>query len=192
LPYPPRRSLPQPGSPHPGDPSPSPAPGEPTPAIPPPPRLPHPGSPTPTPTPTRAFGEGFQRRASFRPDMNRIPGIFTYKNEAYVIPIHRGMEISGILDDEMNCDFFMWCDKVQSFVETTTTWEKDEKIKKLENRIAWLEDELRGSKSLINKAKVVVQSLPKTFVFLSILDKDGGDGSDGDSHSQEDMNVHLD
>ncbi|MQM11173.1 hypothetical protein Taro_044077, partial [Colocasia esculenta] len=31
--------------------------------------------------------------------MNRVPGIFTYKNEAYVIPIYRGMEISGILDD---------------------------------------------------------------------------------------------
>ncbi|MQL92677.1 hypothetical protein Taro_025310 [Colocasia esculenta] len=95
-------------------------------------------------------------------------------------------------ENEMNCDFFMWCDKVQSFVDSTTTCEKDEKIKKLENRIAWLEDELRGSKSLINKAKVVVQSLPKTFAFLSILDKDGGDGSDGDSHSQKDMNVHLD
>ncbi|MQL85412.1 hypothetical protein Taro_017951 [Colocasia esculenta] len=93
----------------------------------------------------------------------------------------------GASRQEMNCDFFMWCDKVQSFVKTTTC-EKDEKIKKLENRIACLEDELRGSKSLINKAKVVVQSLPKTFAFLSILDKDGGDGSDGDSHSQEDMN----
>ncbi|MQL94379.1 hypothetical protein Taro_027030 [Colocasia esculenta] len=79
---------------------------------------------------------------------------------------------------EMNCDFFMWCDKVQSFVNSTTTCEKDEKIKQLENRIAWLEDELRGSKSLINKAKVVVQSLPNTFAFLSILDKDGDDGSD--------------
>ncbi|MQM03802.1 hypothetical protein Taro_036585, partial [Colocasia esculenta] len=232
------------------------------------------------------------------PDMTRVPGIFTYKNEAYVIPIHRGMEISGILDDvcsrwtimkdqvelkcripdmgnsvmkllnggdidriidmheilgskminievgvfgseevlsirasaeqssvnnnmssnvsgtssqemrlrsdlwhdaihstgqifEMNCDFFMWCDNVQSFVDSTTPCEKDEKIKQLENKIAWLEDELRGSKSRINKAKVVVQSLPKTFAFLSIQDKDGDDGSDGDSHSQEDMNVHL-
>ncbi|MQL90126.1 hypothetical protein Taro_022711, partial [Colocasia esculenta] len=79
---------------------------------------------------------------------------------------------------EMNCDFFMWCDKLQSFVDSTTPCEKDEKIKQLENRIAWLEDELRGSKSLINKAKVVVQSLPKTFAFLSIQDKDGDDGSD--------------
>ncbi|MQM04611.1 hypothetical protein Taro_037415 [Colocasia esculenta] len=79
-----------------------------------------------------------------------------------------------------------------SFVETTTC-EKDEKIKKLEDRIAWLEDELRDSKSLINKAKGIVQSLPKTFAFLSILDKDGDDGSDGDSHShsQEDMNVNA-
>ncbi|MQM16426.1 hypothetical protein Taro_049383 [Colocasia esculenta] len=87
------------------------------------------------------------------------------------------------ITQEMNCAFFMWCDKVRSFVETTTTCEKDEKIKKLEDRIVWLEDELRDSKSLINKAKGVVQSLPKTFTFLSILDKDGDDGSDGDSHS---------
>ncbi|MQL70823.1 hypothetical protein Taro_003099 [Colocasia esculenta] len=101
-----------------------------------------------------------------------------------MIPSQQGLE-------EMNCDFFMWCDKVRSFVETTTTCEKDEKIKKLENKIAWLEDELRDSKSLINKAKGVVQSLPKTFTFLSILDKDGDDGSDGDSHSQEDMNVNA-
>ncbi|MQM11170.1 hypothetical protein Taro_044078 [Colocasia esculenta] len=92
---------------------------------------------------------------------------------------------------EMNCDFFMWCGKVQSFMETTTTCEKDEKIKKLEDKIAWLEDELRCSKSLINKAKGVVKSLPKAFAFLSILDKDGDDGSDGDSHSQEDMNVQT-
>ncbi|MQL70020.1 hypothetical protein Taro_002339 [Colocasia esculenta] len=111
--------------------------------------------------------------------------------------LHRALDPSGEFSrgkypthnvPEMNCDFFMWCDKVQSFVETTTTCEKYEKIKKLEDKIAWLEDELRGSKSLINKVKGVVKSLPKAFAFLSILDKDGDDGSDGDSHSQEDMN----
>ncbi|MQM04612.1 hypothetical protein Taro_037414 [Colocasia esculenta] len=32
-------------------------------------------------------------------DMNRVPEIFIYKNEAYVIPIHRDMKFSGILDD---------------------------------------------------------------------------------------------
>ncbi|MQM04714.1 hypothetical protein Taro_037515 [Colocasia esculenta] len=102
------------------------------------------------------------KRRAERPKKNKIPS-------------QQGLE-------EMNCDFFMWCDKVQSFVETTTTCEKDEKIKKLEDKIAWLEDELRGSKSLINKAKGVVKSLPKTFTFLSILDKDGDDGSDEDVH----------
>ncbi|MQL86294.1 hypothetical protein Taro_018828, partial [Colocasia esculenta] len=95
--------------------------------------------------------------------MDRILGIFTFKNEAY----------------DAKCDFFMWCDEVQNFVDSQITCGKDEKVKNLENRVARLEDELRDLNSIVNKTKMVVKSLPKAFSFLNIVDADEDDESDG-------------
>ncbi|MQL82949.1 hypothetical protein Taro_015434, partial [Colocasia esculenta] len=97
--------------------------------------------------------------------MDYIPGIFTYKNEAY----------------ERHCDFFMWCDDVQNFVQTTPSCccGKDERIKNLETEVALLEKELRRHKALLKKTRIVAQSLPKLFSFLKETDNE--DGSDDES-----------
>ncbi|MQM04433.1 hypothetical protein Taro_037230 [Colocasia esculenta] len=81
---------------------------------------------------------------------------------------------------DAKCDFFMWCDEVQNFVDSQITCGKDENVKILENRVARLEDELRDLNYIVNKTKMVVKSLPKAFSFLNIVDADGDDESDND------------
>ncbi|MQM20420.1 hypothetical protein Taro_053440 [Colocasia esculenta] len=81
---------------------------------------------------------------------------------------------------DAKCDFFMWCDEVQNFVDSQITCGKDENVKNLENRVARLEDELRDLNCIVKKTKIVVKSLPKAFSFLNIVDADGDDGSDND------------
>ncbi|MQL69729.1 hypothetical protein Taro_002038, partial [Colocasia esculenta] len=77
---------------------------------------------------------------------------------------------------DAKCDFFLWCDEMQNFVDSQITCGKDENVKNLENRVARLEDERRDLNCLVNKTKVVVKSLPKAFLFLNIVDADGDDG----------------
>ncbi|MQL99962.1 hypothetical protein Taro_032695 [Colocasia esculenta] len=50
---------------------------------------------------------------------------------------------------DAKCNFFMWCDEVQNFVDSQLTCGKDEKVKNLENRVARLEDELRDLNYLV-------------------------------------------
>ncbi|MQM21783.1 hypothetical protein Taro_054828 [Colocasia esculenta] len=66
-------------------------------------------------------------------DMDCIPGIFTFKNDAY----------------DAKCDFFMWCDEVQNFVDSQITCGKDENVLSLENRVARLEDERRDLNCIV-------------------------------------------
>ncbi|MQL75402.1 hypothetical protein Taro_007761, partial [Colocasia esculenta] len=92
-------------------------------------------------------------------------------------------------EKERHCDFFMWCDEVQNFVQTTPSccFGKDERIKNLETEVALLEKELRRHKALLKKTRKVAQSLPKLFSFLKETDDE--DGSDGESSAS--MSVCL-
>ncbi|MQL75287.1 hypothetical protein Taro_007649 [Colocasia esculenta] len=74
---------------------------------------------------------------------------------------------------DAKCDFFMWCDEVQKFVDSQVTCGKEENVKNLENRVARLEDERRNLNCIVNKTKIA-------FSFLNIVDADGDDGSDHD------------
>ncbi|MQM06317.1 hypothetical protein Taro_039135 [Colocasia esculenta] len=57
--------------------------------------------------------------------------------------------------DDAKCDFFMWCDEVQNFVDSQITYGKDENVKNLENRVARLEAELRD----LNCIKILQESI---------------------------------
>ncbi|MQM11912.1 hypothetical protein Taro_044827 [Colocasia esculenta] len=95
-------------------------------------------------------------------DMDRIPGIFTFNNDAY----------------DAKCDFFMWCDEVQNFVDSQITCGKDENLKTLEYRVARLEDDRKDLNCIVNKTKMVVKVLPEAFLYLNIVDEDDGSQSD--------------
>ncbi|MQM15530.1 hypothetical protein Taro_048478 [Colocasia esculenta] len=92
--------------------------------------------------------------------------------------INNDVNVSGSEEIDAKCDFFMWCDEVQNFVDSQITCGKDENVLSLENRVARLEDERRDLNCIVNKTKMVVKVLPETFSVLNIVD--GDDGSDND------------
>ncbi|MQM18647.1 hypothetical protein Taro_051642, partial [Colocasia esculenta] len=74
--------------------------------------------------------------------------------------------------DDAKCDFFMWCDEVQNFVDSQITCGKDENMKTLEYRVAKLEDDRKDLNCIVNKTKMVVKVLPEAFSYLNIVDGD--------------------
>ncbi|MQM13451.1 hypothetical protein Taro_046379, partial [Colocasia esculenta] len=50
---------------------------------------------------------------------------------------------------DAKCDFFMWCNEVQNFVDSQITCGKDENVNTLENRVARLEDERRDLNCIV-------------------------------------------